>query len=335
MMNFLSAALPPPERAAGYARALQQFFSTLSSNVRAQVDIDGAEQVEASIEPISIGHLRGGVHRCNSPHRLDVPPTGSRHLDFYLMYDGELSLAGPESEIHLRAGDMAVWRTGTGWQAASGRFRMIALGLPERLLRHRAPDLPWAAGRRIEGTSALATCLAALLRQAAECHGTLMSEEGAVLENAVLDALCVLGSPREAPGSRRISGAEEERFNRLKALAFRSLEHPGLTPASLAERAGMSTRTVHRLFAASGSTFQDWVRERRLERCWLELTDPGRQAATIAAVAFRSGFADLSTFNRAFRSRFGMTPRAARESSRNGGASGMRGTPDTIDIRKG
>jgi AraC-like DNA-binding protein len=79
-------------------------------------------------------------------------------------------------------------------------------------------------------------------------------------------------------------------------------------------------RTVQRLFATSSTTFQDWLRERRLERCWQELTCGGPRRSTIADVAFSCGFSDLSTFNRAFQACFGVTPRAAQVAACDGAA---------------
>jgi AraC-like DNA-binding protein len=126
----------------------------------------------------------------------------------------------------------------------------------------------------------------------------------------------MLGLSEGIRGSAAVAAEQEEKLERLRVLALRSLERADLTPVALARQAGVSTRTLHRLFATSGMTFQDWLRERRLERCWAELSDHGRLGRSIAEVAFRCGFNDLSTFNRAFRARFGMTPRAARGSVR-------------------
>jgi AraC-like DNA-binding protein len=48
--------------------------------------------------------------------------------------------------------------------------------------------------------------------------------------------------------------------------------------------------------------------DHRLSRLHARLTDPGSAAIAIAVLAFDAGFSDLSTFNRAFRRRYGATP---------------------------
>jgi AraC-like DNA-binding protein len=319
MLNFLSTALPPAERAAAYRQVLRHHFSYLTPNARAEVETDQPDRFNASLEPFAIGQLRGSIHRCNSTHRLFLPRTGARSLALYLLCDGDITLRGSDGATELSPGDMTVWRMGMEWQATSSRFEMIGFGLPEHLVLHRDLELRSVIGRRISGSSGLGACVLAFLRKAVESHRELAPEEACALEKALIDAICMLGVSEGIRSSPAVAAEQEEKLARLRMLALRSLERADLTPVALAKQAGVSTRTLHRLFATSGMTFQDWLRERRLERCWAELSDPGRLGRSIAEVAFRCGFNDLSTFNRAFRARFGMTPRAARERVRTQG----------------
>ena len=98
----------------------------------------------------------------------------------------------------------------------------------------------------------------------------------------------------------------------LKSIAAAKLDDPDLTPAMVAARAGVSVRTLHRAFQASGETFWNWIRDRRLDRCYAELTTPIQSKRTITEVAFRWGFNELSTFDRNFRKRYGASPRNVR-----------------------
>ncbi|RXF73096.1 helix-turn-helix domain-containing protein [Hansschlegelia zhihuaiae] len=92
-----------------------------------------------------------------------------------------------------------------------------------------------------------------------------------------------------------------------------NMSDPGLTPQRAAERLGVSTRHLHKLFARSGTTFGGYVTSERLERVRCELMSMSRRAP-ISELAFRWGFSDLSTFNRAFKRRFGVSPRTLRGS---------------------
>jgi AraC-like DNA-binding protein len=80
----------------------------------------------------------------------------------------------------------------------------------------------------------------------------------------------------------------------------------GLRLDELAERAAIAPHHFHRLFKATyGLTPAAYARERRLQRAHLMLSL--RQAsATEACTA--TGFSSLSSFSRAFKSRFGYPP---------------------------
>ena len=72
------------------------------------------------------------------------------------------------------------------------------------------------------------------------------------------------------------------------------------------------TRATSSSCSSAGSTLSRYVLGQRLARAHRRLTDPRHAGSTVAAIAYASGFRDSSTFNRAFRQQFGMTPSDAR-----------------------
>ena len=310
-MNFSTTRLPPAEREAAYRSALQRYFSDVAPNVSVRLDTSGETPFWASLEPLGIGQLAGGIHQCNAPHELRLPRTKLPGMDLYLLCDGDVSLTNANGTIELTPGDMILWPYGLEWQARSRHFRMIALGLPDAILLRRKDHLHALMGRPISASGVLGACVGALLRKATEFRGRFTFEEGAALQDTILHAISTLAITEQGVSASAACAERDAQLKRLQAMALQSLEQVDLNPGLLAARAGISTRTLHRLFASSGTTFAEWLRQRRLERCWEELTQRGGQRRNIARVALASGFGDLSTFNRAFRARFGMTPRAA------------------------
>jgi AraC-like DNA-binding protein len=65
---------------------------------------------------------------------------------------------------------------------------------------------------------------------------------------------------------------------------------------------------VQLLFEEDGETFTDYVMEQRLVSAYRMLREERFRHLTIAAIAYRAGFGDLSHFNRNFKRRFGDTP---------------------------
>ena len=49
--------------------------------------------------------------------------------------------------------------------------------------------------------------------------------------------------------------------------------------------------------------------QRRLEQAAADLTDPRYQSRAVSQIAFANGFEDAAHFSRAFKGRFGRTPR--------------------------
>jgi AraC-like DNA-binding protein len=88
-----------------------------------------------------------------------------------------------------------------------------------------------------------------------------------------------------------------------------------LSPRRIAEELGVTTRCVQIIFAEMGTTPSAYIQTRRLEHAAQQLAHARRDAA-VTAIAYDSGFNDLSTFCRVFRRRFGVPPRDYRAGAR-------------------
>jgi AraC-like DNA-binding protein/mannose-6-phosphate isomerase-like protein (cupin superfamily) len=318
-MDFFSEQLPIGERAAGYEAALRRYFSQAETDIRVQLMPACPEAFAASLEWVTLGRLGGAIHRTNSPHVLHAPAVRAPRpeLEFYCIHSGEISFALDTGPIRLSSGDLFLLPPGIEFVAQLEHVEMLAVGVPGDLLGGVDPRRARLA-HRISADCGFASCVGALVRAAGARHRDLSAAEAAVLQMAVVDAIRLWMS-REPDGEEAgLCEQQLQKLNEVKTLALRSLRSPSLNPETLAHQAGISPRTLHRLFHGSGTTFRSWLRDCRLERCWMELTDAGRHRDSVALVAFGWGFNDLTTFNRAFKERYGVTPRAAREGARPG-----------------
>jgi AraC-like DNA-binding protein len=87
-----------------------------------------------------------------------------------------------------------------------------------------------------------------------------------------------------------------------------SIADPNLSPGYVARNFGVSVRYVHKLLAQYGTTFSEHVTVERLKRIKWELDADVNSRVPISVAVHRWGFSDLSTFNRAFKRRFGFAP---------------------------
>jgi AraC-like DNA-binding protein len=90
------------------------------------------------------------------------------------------------------------------------------------------------------------------------------------------------------------------------------LHEPDLSVDQIASANFISVRYLYKVLSQSGVGLADWIRTRRLEACRQALAD-GPRTTTLATLARRYGFSDMSSFSRAFRAEYGMTPREWRD----------------------
>jgi AraC-like DNA-binding protein len=125
-----------------------------------------------------------------------------------------------------------------------------------------------------------------------------------------------IGATSDGEEVARGRGLRAARLAAIKLDIGRSLGRNDLSVGALAQRHGVTTRYIQKLFESEGATFTEYVIERRLLEARRMLTDPRFSGHSIGDVALKAGFGDLPYFTRSFRRRFGMTPSDAREQAR-------------------
>ncbi|MGW2562704.1 helix-turn-helix transcriptional regulator [Streptomyces sp. NPDC001514] len=94
----------------------------------------------------------------------------------------------------------------------------------------------------------------------------------------------------------------------------RHLADSDLSPAKVAKAHHISMRYLYVVLGRNEISFGDRVRTHRLEECRRELSRIPARAEPIAAIAGRWGFKSPAHFSRAFKSAYGLSPQAWRES---------------------
>jgi AraC-like DNA-binding protein len=141
----------------------------------------------------------------------------------------------------------------------------------------------------------------------------LIAHIGATLADLIALALGARGDAAQLAASRGLPAA---RLSAIKADIAAHLCDQGLTVGSVAARQGITPRYVQMLFEAEGTTFSQHVLGRRLALAHRLLTDPHHAGSTVTAIALEAGFGDLSSFNHAFRRRYGASPSEVRAAAR-------------------
>lgn len=112
-----------------------------------------------------------------------------------------------------------------------------------------------------------------------------------------------------------VAGRRRHRQKHIRRYIEKRLHEPDLTPQSIAEASGISTRALYQLFDGESGAVAGWILNRRLERIHADLTNPTHDALPIAQIALNHGFRNAAHFSRRFRQKFGASPREIRQRS--------------------
>lgn len=193
----------------------------------------------------------------------------------------------------------------------NGQFsNHLSVHLPRQLLLAEKPsDID--ISRRLGAEDPMSTMLRALVAKMLQMPAS--HKRGGELRQLLLQATRqafatdVPDTPL-CPGERT-SG----RLELARALVDRHLTDERLTPQWLANRLGVSMRTLQEDFNAVGTTVTSFIRDRRLHLAKERLVEKQRrgpdEGTTIAEIAFSSGFNDISYFNRCFKKAFDCSPK--------------------------
>jgi AraC-like DNA-binding protein len=215
-------------------------------------------------------------------------------------------------EVSIGPGEAALLSCGDpGIFLRPAPCRYVGIRIPRKTLTALVPDAEDKVGRKAgrAGMIGLLLNYAETMMQ----DETLGGAEQKLAANHIVELAALALGAREA--ETQTSSVRAARLAAIKADIAASFSLPALSLETTAARHGVSPRYVQMLFDTEKETFSEFLLGQRLAYARRLLNDPRFSSRPIASIAFDAGFADLSTFNRAFRRRFGMTPSEMRRSA--------------------
>jgi AraC-like DNA-binding protein len=132
-------------------------------------------------------------------------------------------------------------------------------------------------------------------------------------------ASSVIGATTDLLRALVASASEVQRYSRpaiaeallpmILAYVRLHLREPTLTPQRIARHHNISLRYLYKLCEGAEIRLMDWIIGRRLDGARQDLSRPGRDTRTIAAIAYHWGFKDPRHFSARFRQNYGLSPR--------------------------
>lgn len=318
-INFSSASLP------AYLDHRQRFnlWRDIYTSQFGQLDFSISERLPfaASVDitlvgPVALGRMRGTIERVSRTAR-DVAVDGRD--DYCLVINQGATMSGTlaRRDFELPNGAAVLMPNGDAGSivrpATGGQDDWLNVIVPGQLLRSTLdnPDDLVARGTPV-GSEALR--LLAGYAELLQRHGTIQTPE--LLQHAthtLLDLIVLtLGAKGDKKENAIAGGLRAARLQAVLAQIAQRFSDVGFSTRDVAAALGISGRYVNDILQDSGINFTDRVLELRLQRARAMLSDRRNDGMRIGDIAYASGFADISHFNRSFRRRFGLTPTGAR-----------------------
>jgi acetamidase/formamidase/AraC-like DNA-binding protein len=193
-------------------------------------------------------------------------------------------------------------------------MRAVVLSVTSEALLGRITGKLKFAEPRVLAPGGLADVFSRMLDATARGLEKLTDPEWAAVAQSLADLLLTFAHQLSAPTSDANNTATQAAIlHRICQTIERRLDDPELAPARVAQAEGISERYLQKLFEGVGDNFTHYVRERRLQRAWADLSNPAEAHQSISEIAYRYGFGDSAHFSRTFRHRFGLPPREFRQ----------------------
>ena len=232
----------------------------------------------------------------------------------HLQLEGECVTRQDGRQATLRAGDFAICDTTRPYDLIFDKSnRMFVLGIPGTTM-HRylgSPESIVSVG--MSGSKGMSGLVSGLLRSFwGDFRAQPDSAQAMRVLSAAMDLMAGAYSTVPQAAVVRSSLAAAHR-TRILSYIEAHLSDPDLTPTAVARACRITTRYLHHLFSDEPETVARYILRRRLEECSKALNTTSQRGRTVTAIAFDHGFNSPTHFGRAFRARFGVTPREFRK----------------------
>ena len=282
--------------------------------------------VQLECEPRADGGFRGSIESHCIPG-LDLSVVASRAQDvlrtprqiakavddFFLVSiqtQGEGRVCQDGRVARLAPGDFALYDSTREYELHfDDDFQQIVLKLPGERLRTMVRDTQQLTATTVCGKAGAGHLMIEMIRTLWKDVDTLQPASAAAVADGVLNILVAGLQTLPATRTPGLSSLAGYHLARLKQAIDRRLRDPALSVPDVARETGISVAHVHRLFRLEATTPAHYIWSRRLQACARELLDARSAQRAIGEVAFGWGFNDAAHFSRAFRDRYGCSPK--------------------------
>lgn len=282
-----------------------------------EVEVSSSEDLNAVFLCAELGELSliRAMHssrNCRSMHLKRNQPSKQAEFVFACMpITGSVELQHIGRTCEIAEGSVAFLSTAEDYLIKmSDQIDAYWLRIPAEMLQAHSLSLQSALCHGLSVSSGIGIAATQLMHASMGSAGQLGRRGASLLSHSLLGFFGELLDSAGADAGLMTSGYKTKIFSRAREFIDEHIADEDLCPERIARGIGISRRYLSQIFAAQGLSAMRWVQQRRLELCKIELERHGRGKLSVQEIAYSLGFSNISSFNRAFKSRYGVPPTA-------------------------
>lgn len=309
MQTWTTADLPSQDRFSYWREVLCQTYVALDPICDVREDFTGSVSA-CSLAAINVTTIASGRQRIVRG-RPEISRMPSEVYFLNLQVAGQCRMLQGGREALIRPGEFAIADSTEPYVVdyCSDDWKQFSFRIPKHLLDPLLSRPGAVTATRISGAAGVGAvaveCLTSITRNAAQ-----LSSLGERLGPHMIDLVALALGAGDSTVEERGASMRRGWFDAIVQHIVFHVADPELSPGKVAKHFNVSTRYIHKVLEEGDRSFGRLLLESRLDRSAATLLEAPRE--TIATVAMRWGFNDLSHFSRTFRQRFGMSPREYR-----------------------
>jgi AraC-like DNA-binding protein len=308
MLLIDTATVPAPERLDFWSESAFDAYLPVQIRSAAKEEF-GARMWGYELGPLSLFRIAAAANTMMRTSRA-IAACDPECLHLSVVLRGRLNAAQEGRTAVARIGDMISYETSHPVIfRADLPFESLVVRVPRQMLGREATLISNLTAVRISGNEGLPRAAVAFFRGLVGGleDGTVTPADAPNAVECVLDLVRGLYTAPAAHEPTRLRSRAEILLH-IQSFIEANLGDPHLDPEEIARASFISTRYLHKLFEAEGTTVCRWIRASRLERCRRDLLDPALAHETVLAIASRWGLPSPQHFSRLFRSAYGCSP---------------------------
>jgi len=306
-----TADVPERERADFWRTSISESFVPMDTSLASLGGFTGSIR-GGVVGPLQAYNVTAGAHVARRTPRQTASSTGE-YFKISVPLRGYGLVRQDDREASLAPGDLAVYDTNRPYEIVfADSCELLVMMFPQESLRIPRAALANLTAQRVSGRHGIGALVAPLLSGLVDHIDEVGAAQSQRLADSVLDLLTTVFLDRLGNELIPTRGTAATLLLQAKAFIDAHLNELDLTPDVVAAAVHISTGYLHKLFRGEGTSVSRHIRDRRLENCRRDLTDPFQADVPVSTVGARWGFVDAARFSRVFKIAYGASPREYR-----------------------